>query len=184
MLNKQEKERLTAAERAHWKDERMVKYCVGKAQLLFDLRGKIVVIEKASVETNFCFGYGMWDGTMEEAESRADHATKSTMYFLRQNHRRANYARHISRINDARVVVYAMPEYRDQDILYGICYMNHWDYECGKLPENAFILTDEEKQAYKKKLAEAALLHHKKLAAYLKRYGLSKIHTWTYWADE
>ena len=56
MLNKQGKERLTAAEHNYWKDESMVKHCVNNAMLLFDLRGKIVIIEKTAIKTDFCFG--------------------------------------------------------------------------------------------------------------------------------
>lgn len=45
MLTKNEKDRLTAAERAYWKNEKMVKFCVNKTLLIFDLRGKIVTID-------------------------------------------------------------------------------------------------------------------------------------------
>lgn len=185
MLNKAEKDRLTAAERAYWKNEKMVKFCVNKTLLIFDLRGKIVTIDKHAAETNFCFGYGIWDGTYEDAQATAEYAAKSTMYFLRENHRRAGYADEIERLNNKRWIAYAIPHYCGrQDILYQICLMPRSDFEYKGSLENAIVLTDEECAAYKRKLVEACKLHHKKLTAYLKRYGLTKVNTWSYWADE
>lgn len=185
MLSKQDKERLTAAEREYWQNERMVKHCVSEAQAIFNLRDKIVVIEKHKVETHFCFGYSCFGRDIEEAADMAEHAQNSQLYFLRKNHERAGYTSEINNINDGRFIVYAMPTYYGKcDILYSVCYMRHYDYEIKGLPENAFVLTDDELTAYKKALAEAAKEHHKKLAAYLKRYGLTKVNSWTYWQDE
>lgn len=186
-MTKQEKERLTEAERKYWKEESMVKHCVGNTAVLFDLRGKIVPIEKARVRTNFCFGYSDYiEGDYEDANRMANHAGNSEMYFLRENHRRAGYSDIIKDLNDSWYVAYAIPHYCGKsEELYSICFEKKWELETGKkLPENAFILTPEEIQEYKRKLVEAIKLHHKKLAAYLKRYGLSKVNTWTYWQDE
>ena len=185
-MNKKDKERLTAAERIVWGSERMVKHCVDHTLLLFDLRGKIVTIEKCKVNTHFCFGYSDFDNrSRERAEQMSAHARKSEIYFLRQNHKEAKYAWKIARINDKNNIVYAAPNYSEAgNIIYYIGHMNRWDYECKGLPENGFILTDEETRAYKLKLAEACKLHQKKLETYLKRHGLSKVETWTYWADE
>lgn len=184
MLTKNEKERLTIAEREYWKTESMVKHCVNKTALIMDLRGKIVPIEKHNVETNFCFGYSLHiPNDFEETNELAEHCGDSVHYFLTENHKRAGYAETIETLNDKRYVAYARPEYCGKcETLYCINFIEIYKRE--SIPENAFILTEEEVNEYKRKLASAAILHHKKLAAYLKRYGLTKINTWTYWQDE
>lgn len=184
MLTKQEKERLANAERLVWKDEHMVKYIVDKTMLLFELRGNIVPIEKHQVETRFCFGYSDYDpADFDRANDMAHHAMNSEMFFLRRNHKEAGYSRTINLMNDGRFVAVAYFDRKHPDAPMHINMRNRYDVECGKLPDNAFILTDDEAQAYKRKLAEACKLHHKKLVAYLKRYGLSKVESWSYWRD-
>lgn len=51
------------------------------------------------------------------------------------------------------------------------------------IPEDAFELTEMEKQVYKMELVKAIKEHHKKIMAYLKRYGMEKVNTWSYWQD-
>lgn len=183
MLTKQEKEKLTAAERAEWKDESMVKHCTGRAMLLFEVRGKLVPIEKTTIATRFCFGYSDYvPGDFDDANRMAVHASSSEGYFIRKNHEAAVYARTIGKLNDKRYFAYAMPTYGNPESVYSICFQPRWDTK--DLPENAFILTDEEIQTYKRKLADACKLHHKKIIAYLKRYGLTKMESWSYWRDE
>lgn len=186
MLTKQEKERLTTAVTNYWKEKSMINYCVNKALLIFEVRGKIVPIDKHSVETRFCFGYSDYiPNDYESAWDMAHHAQTNERYFIRENHRRAEYADIISDLNNSRYVAYARPCYGSLNTTWSICFEDKYDLECGKkLPDHAFILTKEEVQAYKRKLAEACKLHHKKLVAYLKRYGLSKVESWTYWQDE
>lgn len=185
MLNKQGKERLTAAEHNYWKDESMVKHCVNNAMLLFDLRGKIVIIEKTAIKTDFCFGYGVFDGDYDSAPNMAAHARQSKRYFIRENHRNAPYADTINTLNSSRWIAYAAPKYCGKcEELYNICFVRNYEYQESKLPPNAFVLTADEIKAYKLVLAKAAQEHHKKINTYLKRYGLTKVNSWTYWADE
>lgn len=185
MLTKNEKDRLTAAERAYWKDESMVKHCVNKAMLLFDLRGKIAIIEKTGIKTDFCFGYGVFDGDFDSAAGMAAHARKSECYFIRENHRSAPYADTINTLNSSRWIAYAAPKYCGKcEELYNVCFVRDYEYQESKLPPNAFVLTADEIKAYKLVLAKAAQEHHKKINTYLKRYGLTKVNSWTYWADE
>lgn len=185
MLNKQEKERLTTIERNYWKNESMVKHCVNNAMLLFDLRGKTVIIEKTAIKTDFCFGYGAFDGDYDSAAGMAAHARKSERYFIRENHRSAPYADTINTLNSSRWIAYAAPKYCGKcEELYNICFVRDYEYQESKLLPNAFVLTADEIKAYKLVLAKAAQEHHKKINTYLKRYGLTKVNSWTYWADE
>lgn len=55
-------------------------------------------------------------------------------------------------------------------------------YDAGR-DEEGTLCTDEEKKLILKGLKFARQCFEKRLDAYLKRYGVSKLHTWTYWAD-
>ena len=46
-----------------------------------------------------------------------------------------------------------------------------------------YVPNDEEREIIAYGYAIAKQLHYKKVMAYLKRYGLSKVDTWTYWQD-
>ena len=48
----------------------------------------------------------------------------------------------------------------------------------------AYILTDEERAELIREYKKAMQAHEKRVNAYLKRYGISKIKVWTYWIDE
>ena len=182
MLNKQEKEKLTNIERAYWKNESMVKHCVGEAAFLYDFRGKTVVIEKRGIKKHFCFGYSDYPYTdYDRANNMAAYARKNQHYFITENHKQAGYAECIEALNSSRFVAYARPHYiGDCPDLYSIEFC--WDYE--RVPDGAILLTNSEKQEYKHILVKAIKEHHKKIMAYLKKYGLSKVESWSYWQDE
>ena len=55
-------------------------------------------------------------------------------------------------------------------------------YDAGR-DEEGTLCTDEEKKLILNGLKFARECFEKRLDAYLKRYGVSKLHTWTYWAD-
>ena len=69
-------------------------------------------------------------------------------------------------------------EIHDKNKLYlqfytDVCYNQSELTEC----------TDEEKKLILKGLKFARKCFEARLDTYLKRYGVSKLHTWTYWAD-
>ena len=45
------------------------------------------------------------------------------------------------------------------------------------------IATDTERSLYLAELVRVRKAFRKRLDTYLKRYGVSKLHTWSYWAD-
>lgn len=184
MLNKQEKARLTEIESVYWRDDHMVKHCVNRASFLHNLRGKIVVVEKQSIKTDFCFGYSLsrYDSeSYDNANEMARYAAENQRYFIKENHRNANYASTISMLNSERWKAYARPHYCGNcPDLYSIGFCRDWE----DIPKDAFVLTDAEKSEYKLTLARACKEHHKKIMAYLKRYGMEKVNTWSYWRDE
>ena len=177
------KEKLSALYAEVWhNDPGMIKHCVGKTLSAFELRGKVVTVEKCRIQTNFCFGYSLSrydDEDFDRANAMVRHAMSNENYFMRENHKEAGYAAEIDRLNDSRWKFYARSEYGTENLYY-IGKVRAWE----EIPEGAFELTDAEKSIYKSELTAAAKAHHKKIAAYLKRYGLSKVNAWSYWRDE
>lgn len=182
MLSKQEKAKLTALFAETWKDEKMVKYEVNNTLSTFDLRGKTITIEKKKIKTNFCFGYSLSRYDTEDydnANKMAEYAQENTKYFIKENHANSNYGKIINLLNNSRWKFYARQHYYTGENLYSIDFCRAWE----DIPEGAFELTEAEKQLYKMELVKAIKEHHKKIMAYLKRYGMEKVNTWSYWQD-
>ena len=181
-MTNQKKARLSVLFAETWKDEKMIKYEVNNTLSAFDLRGKTITIEKKKIKTNFCFGYSLSRYDTEDydnANRMAEYAQKNTMYFIRENHANSNYGKIINLLNNSNWKFYARQRYYTGDNLYSIGYCRVWE----NIPENAFELTEEEKAAYKRELVKAIKEHHKKIMIYLKRYGMEKVNTWSYWRD-
>ena len=182
-----EYERILASE--VWpRDPRMVDFCLKKVAHIVELTdGSIVVIEKPSIKKDFCFGYSdsRYDTEdFDRANAMAAHARSSTDYFLTEN--LADLDETIARLEGKK------RDSRD----YHICVPYYGQPENSKLKK---LLTlywhDERRQKYPKlfgkdrvrvlegyKVVRASF--EKRLHAYLKRYGLSKVNAWSYWQDE
>ena len=162
----------------------MTDYCTNNTLLFYEWHGKIVPIDKTKIKTHFCFGYSYTDDgqSFNNAQDMCAHAGKSERYFMKQNHDEAGYNRKIRYLNDAiknkRYKIFAAQNYGEGNIYY-IGKTDSWN----DIPEGATELTPEEICEYKKLLAEACKLHHKKIVSYLKKYGLSKLEIWSYWRD-
>jgi hypothetical protein len=137
------------------------------------------LIKKPSIKNRFCFhdegpNYEFYKHLMEDREKRL------AEYFRTEN--LAEFDNKIERItkgdeynHDKRV--WWNPCYSDGRI--ELCFYCSWGTPDGDYRE----CTDEDKQLILKGLRYGRSLFEKRLDAYLKRYGTSKLHTWTYWAD-
>jgi hypothetical protein len=183
MMTKEQKAELMQAIHREG-DEKYNKWFVNQTLSTFKLRDHLFTIDKKPIQTKFCYGYSdsRYDtedfGRANNAAARARH---DTMYFTRQNHQ-TEYAVNIRKLNDPRFKAYAHKHYCTNDILYCVSYCYAWEEIPDRFPE-AFELTAEEKTAYKMELVKAIKEHHKKIVAYLKRYGLTKVDSWSYWRD-
>lgn len=141
------------------------------------LQGKFWLIDKPKIDNRFCFhdegpDYEFYCHLMEDKETRL------AEYFKQKN--LAGFDRIIDRIeegdysgdkrvwledcyNDGRVCVVTNTNWYDQSELT--------------------LCTDEERAQILAATKFGRAMMEKRLDAYLKRYGVSKIHTWTYWAD-
>lgn len=191
-----------------WKDPRMVDYCTNKvaAVAVLPTTGEIITFDKMSIETRFCFGESGYDA--EDARNMAAHARTSCDYFKEENMRA--FKQWLDNLEDARtlegryILTIGGRAYTGQaddcklryirleriskviDDLGGSAFLA--DLPGQTVTENGSgrkyrIATAEELEAITNACKQAAAAHEKKVDAYLKRYGTSKVHAWTYWRD-
>ena len=190
-----------------WNSQRMIDYCVNKVAAYAELPGgELITVDKQSIETRFCFGESGYDA--EDARKMAAHARTSCDYFKEENMK--EYRDMIKALEEAKTMegrqVATLPKrghYNGQtadcrlrfvewkrlsevlDDLGGSAFLadlpgqtvkagEYWEYK---------ILTADEINIILNAWKQAAAAHEKKVDAYLKRYGTSKVHAWTYWRD-
>ena len=183
---KSEYERILASE--VWsRSPHMVEHCLKNAAHIVELTdGSIVVIEKPSIKKDFCFGYrdSRYDTEeYDEANAAAAHARSSTDYFLSEN---------LAAIDE--VINHLEGKTRDS-WEYHICIPYNGQAANSKLKRiREFYWHDEIGQKYPKLEGEnrtrvlegykaVRASFEKRLHSYLKRYGLSKVNSWSYWVD-
>lgn len=170
-------------------DQKMVDFCVKEAGYIVELEnGDILAIEKPRIEKNFCFGYSDSRYDTEDydrANAMADHARKSTEYFIEQNMKDINDQ--IANLEGTgknaghwvyrlRIKYYKQPE---DSKLKTINTFRWYDEEAEKYPALEGENLRRVIEGYKVVKAD----FEKRLQTYLKRYGLSKVNSWSYWQD-
>lgn len=175
-------------ERVWGKDSKMIDYCQKTASAIIDLADNdFYVIDKPTIETHFCFGYGLNGvSTQEDYERAADceqAARTNEQYFIDENLKELRD--YITGLENClyyphRHKVYKRVKYiggRDQKDLI---FCRSWETPYNK--EAVLLSPDEIKaiiEAYQNEVAK----FEKRLKTYLKRYGTKKLKTWTYLVD-
>ena len=199
------KEEITAEFAKAWKSPSMIKYCAGKVAAVAVLpSGEWITVDKQTIETRFCFGESGYDA--EEASEMAYHARTSADYFKRENMK--EFSGWLKDLDEAArgdgryMLVISGPAYTGQedscrlrcanfrritDIIEDLGGSAFLSDLPGKTIKSSWreyrVATAEEITIIRAAYAEAAKAHEKKIDAYLKRYGLSKVNSWTYWID-
>ena len=176
------------------KDQKMVDYCTKKAACIVELdNGDIATIDKPDIETSFCFGHGYCGVSTQEDESRAyrmeEHARTQESYFLHENLKGIDET--IKDLQDTDNYFYKVTKYNraGADSKYKEIIISDWRHNMENEPwrYNCYgkvdVLTDAERKAYLDGYKEVRKGFEKRLHTYLKRYGLSKLNTWTYLVD-
>lgn len=177
-----------------WHDDKMRAYCDKNAAYIVELNdGDICEIERPRIETRFCFGYG-WNGVSygdddRDAAAMAQHARTSEEYFIHENLK--GIESEIEDLKNNSMYYYKYVHYTgspDNCPLkcvsgaragYNLEYApERWSH-CRGLKE----LTQEERDAMIAGLETVKAAFIKRLNTYLKRYGLTKIDSWTYLRD-
>lgn len=169
-----------------WHDDKeMIDFCLKEVGYIVELvNGDIIVIKKPKIKKDFCFGYSdsRYDtDDYDRANAAAAHAASSTDYFIEQNLR--DISEEIAGLEEGRWNYRIRIPYSGQPAdsqLKGI-QRSYWcNEEAEQFPklegENLKRVID----GYKAVKAD----FEKRLQRYLKRYGLSKVHAWSYWRDE
>lgn len=164
-------------ERDCWKDKSMVDYCMKEcSQVVVLSNGEFTVLNKPAIDTKFCFGYGYYNNDYEEAAAMARHASTNESYFINENLKQITG--HIEDLENYDIYFsnryYNQPEGSPYVTIRKIKKYDdaNTDNMRKATPEEIEIL----KQAYNEELEK----FKKRLNIYLKRYGLSKVRTWTY----
>lgn len=183
---------------AAWSSPHMADYCYKQAAELARLdNGMIVPIDKESIETQFCFGESGYD--YDEAQDMAHHAATSEDYFMAENMR--NFRRTMEELDKHGGHVFAVlfPSYGEGNKICGLSFRRDTEvleavggsafleelkgrwHDFGRC--KGYVCTDDDVLRIEAALDRATKAHEKKCRAYLKRYGMSKVQTWTYWRD-
>lgn len=175
-------------------DNKMVNYLIKKVAYIVELENNsYYVIDKPDIEKDFCFGYGYCGISTEEDSDRAhkaaNYAATHEDYFLRKNLEGLDNM--IKDLQDDNLEAYKFLNYCSQQS--GSKLKSFRITRLGNNPEYApgywsnlrdlEMLTKEERQELVKGYEEVRKAFVKRLNTYLKRYGLSKVRTWTYLSD-
>lgn len=171
------------------KDNHMIDYCVKDADLFIKTsQGYIMEIEKPRIETSFCFGYHDYvDGDYERANNMADFAEKDFDYFREKNLEKIQFS--INWLSETNKKFYFRNHYCSQtmETLKSIESFQPWDEPADVFKKEFKIykpVPDEDRLLLIKAYEVEKERFSKRIETYLKRYGLSKVRTWSYWADE
>lgn len=174
-----------------WKtDHHMIDYCCKKASAIIKLEnGQLMEFEKPSIDTQFCFGYSDdIDGSdRKQAMNMAKHASENEDYF--KLHNLHDMKRIIERYEkedefDNPYLTHRFPDYNTNIVT--VVWLSEWDAKdkAWQFHNDLTPLSDTDRKtilaAYKEELKK----FEKRIDTYLKRYGLSKVRSWTYWRDE
>lgn len=161
---------------------------------------KFIMFDTPHIETRFCFGYGYCGISTDEEEKNAcemrEYAATNENYFIKENLKKLNsqieelenYLK--NNISNQRVVI--QNYYNKTDIVYYdiVIYLESQNkyinnYYTGHDITNNVIreLSNDEIKLLINALNEIKADFTKRLNTYLKKYGLSKLHTWTYLSD-
>lgn len=147
--------------------------------------GTLISFDKPSIQKDFCFGYHLSSyssDSYDEANRAAAAAQHDVDYFMRENLEGIN--------REIEAAKTGHPCYKDHH-WYGdlesctigsVYYVSDYDFHFennGKYIE----LSDADRQTYVEGLEEVKKAFIKRLNTYLKRYGLTKVNTWSYWLD-
>ena len=188
-----------------WKNnDKMVDYELKKVNYIVPLNnGDYFIIDKPTIEKSFCFGYSdCGQGQSFEEAQEAAEAADNEKYFMEKNLHDIN--RTIEEFETKRtpgseyrgeLKFYKSYKYSGGEELHQKAIRTYYSYET--LDENGGLakdqkylkytfeeLTESEIEAIIAGYKEVKRQFVKRLNTYLKKYGTSKLHIWTYWLDE
>lgn len=185
MNQKELKELYTKELEGYWKDESMVKHCIKNANYIIKLDdNSMITIEKPTIKKDFCFGYHLsrYDSeSYDNANRLVDKTSEDQDYFMQENLK--NIKKAIENLTSRKYEIWILSHYTGQSETSKLrtwTFKNHWD---DITYENSRKLTDEEIEKLIEGYKEVEKQFTKRLNTYLKKYGMTKVNTWSYWKD-
>ena len=181
-----------------WDDLEMVDYCSKKAAYIIEHNGKLYEIEKPNIKKDFCFGYGFNGGSTEEEENNAfnmeELARTKTDYFIEENLKDIDWW--LKKLNEI-LKNMRLNWVEGSHPIWMIGTKEHYYNQPSDCLLSAYTVVDTFRDGFDGELCtDTELLEKliagyetvktefiKRLNSYLKRYGLSKLNTWTYLRD-
>ena len=167
-----------------WNDEKMVDFCAKQAERVVELDGGYLTdIDRPRIETSFCFGYSdsaYNTDDYDRANAAAARAARDEQYFIREN--MLDIAHRMKNLKDSRLKYYRYVKYiecLEDSKLAGVTSLRAWEDPRPGYAE----LSDSDRAKIWEGYAAVARNFLKRLNTYLKRYGMTKINTWSYWRD-
>lgn len=137
----------------------------------------VVLFDHPKIKTEFCFRDEGPDYEFYKELGSDENLLRD--YFIRENMDQNGIAEP-NENTDMYIVKYA-GEYRPGRVYVQFC--NCPEYLNLRREDTIRIATDTERSLYLAELARVRKAFRKRLDTYLKRYGISKLHIWSYWAD-
>lgn len=177
-------------------NEKMKNYCLKETAYIIELSdGSILTIEKPRIKKDFCFGYGMYLRSDDEEEAAADRmaevARTNEDYFINENLAPLNEK--IERLKKPNKRVYTYLHYIDEtegDLLKSYIITKDWETPDNEFDNRIFYglrdikeLSEDDINLILQGLEEVKKKFIKRLETYLKKYGLSKVNSWSYLRD-
>lgn len=193
-MKKEQKEQLRAIlgnELRKVFNERMIDYIVKETEDFIILQnGMIILSRKPKIETSFCFGYRLSSVSNEEydeANEMCRVAKNNEQYFINENMRNINLI-NFDEVEELDGEIMAIQHYRDCETVAHCISKNQYDNNLYNYPNiynnvKVYTLTKEDVQALKDLNERRRNNFMKRLNTYLKKYGLSKVRSWSYWQD-
>ena len=167
-----------------WRED-MQNYIMKETAYIVELsNGDIVKLEKPRIETSFCFGAGYcgyctaeeWD----DANDMARHARTSEEYFKSENMRQITEKIEALKAPTAHTWKLIAEYTANQENPLKAYVLERYGCNCYQHGREA---TRDDIQRIISGLEEVKKQFEKRLNTYLKRYGLSKVRTWSYLRD-
>lgn len=144
--------------------------------------GQLIEIPKSNIETRFCFGYG-YSNDYKSASDTMQYARKNSDYFINENLKSLEFT--IKSMQEHNVYIGVAYSNAPKDTKIYTYYVELDNGAYHKYDKPYYILLDnDDKQLIINALLREKASFTKRLNTYLKRYGLTKLRTWTYCQDD
>lgn len=139
--------------------------------------GRLIVWDKPSIETRFCFGYSDFGQGPTDKEAReAAKKAQTKDYFMAEN--LADIDKALQRLDSKEWEPQVKAHYYKSDKICAVTWEKRWEVA------DADILSKELKDRIREALTKEKEKLTKRLETWWKRYGAEKLNIWTYWMDE